>query len=93
MSNTSGLPWWIFPLQGSDWIALSKFILENNLVLFCLFMILLNGILSPGQLIIPALTLAIDLGFLLGLLKLQLEWQAKSQSKIVTSCLLKGKLT
>ena len=56
-------------------------------------MILLNGILSPSQLIIPALTLAIDLRFLLGLLKLQLEWQAKSQSKIVTSCLLKGKLT
>ena len=55
-------------------------------------MILLYGILSPGQLIIPALTLAIDLSFLLGSLKLQLEWQAKSQSKIVTSCLLKGKL-
>ena len=91
MSNTSGLPWWIFPLQGFDWIPPSKFILENNSVLFYLFMILLYGILSPGQLIIPALTLAIDLSFLLGSLKLQLEWQAKSQSKIVTSCLLKGK--
>ena len=91
MSNTSGLPWWIFPLQGFDWIPPSKFILENNLVLFYLFMILLYGILSPGQLIIPALTLAIDLSFLLGSLKLQLEWQAKSQSKIATSCLLKGK--
>ena len=55
-------------------------------------MILLDGILSPGQLIIPTLTLAIDLSFLLGSLKLQLEWQAKSQLKIVTSCLLKGKL-
>ena len=33
-------------------------------------MILLGGILSPGQLVIPALMLAIDLSFLLGSLKL-----------------------
>ena len=35
-----------------------------------LFKILLEGILSPVQLIIPVLTLAIDLSFLLGTLKL-----------------------
>ena len=36
-----------------------------------IFMILLDGILSPGQLIIPALgILAIDLSFLLGSFKL-----------------------
>ena len=58
-----------FSLQGSDWIAPSKFILENNLVPFYLFRILLYGILSPGQLIL-ALTLATDLNFLLGTLKL-----------------------
>ena len=34
-------------------------------------MILLDGILSPGQLIIPAVILAIDLRFLLGWFKLK----------------------
>lgn len=33
MSNTSGLPWWIIPLQCSDWLALQDFILEETLVL------------------------------------------------------------
>ena len=69
MSSTSGLPWWISPLQSSDWIAPRKFILEDSSVLFCLLMILLDSILSPGQLIISALTLAIDLSFLLGSVK------------------------
>ena len=36
-------------------------------------MILLEGILSPDQLIIPALMLAIDLSFLLGSFKLNLS--------------------
>ena len=69
MSSTSRLPWWISPLQSSDWTAPRKFILEDSSVLFCLLMILLEGILSPGQLIISALTLAIDLSFPLGSLK------------------------
>ena len=30
MSNTSSLPWWVSPLQRSDWMALSKFILEER---------------------------------------------------------------
>ena len=29
-SNASGLPWWVSPLQGSDWIALRKFILQGR---------------------------------------------------------------
>ena len=69
MSSTSGLPWWISPLQSPDWIAPRKFISEDSSVLFCLLMILLDSILSPGQLIISALTLAIDLSFLLGSVK------------------------
>ena len=80
-----------FSLQGSDWIAPSKFILENNLVPFYLFRILLYGILSPGQLIIPALTLAIDLSFLLGSFKLN-QSDELSHNKKLTSHLLKGKL-
>ena len=58
-SSAFGLPWWISPLQGSDCVALKKFIL------------LLGGIFSPGQLIIPALTLTINKNFLLGSLKLR----------------------
>ena len=66
MSCTPGLPWWgkIPPLQGSDWMAPSKSILEESSVLVCLLVVLLDDILSPGQLI-PALTLTIDLSFLL----------------------------
>ena len=41
-----------------------KFILEESSVLFCL-LILLDGIFSPVQLLIPALNLPIDLSFLL----------------------------
>ena len=41
-------------------------------VQYCsIFMILLDGILSPGQLTIPALMLAIELSFLLGSFKLK----------------------
>ena len=29
-SSTSGLPWWVSPLLGSDWMALRKFILEER---------------------------------------------------------------
>ena len=61
VSSTSGFPWWSSVLQGSDWIPPRKCILDESSVLFCLFMILLDRILSPGQLIISALMLAIDL--------------------------------
>ena len=66
MSSTPGLPWWgkIPPLQGFDWMPPRKFILEESSVLVCLLMVLLDGILSPGQLI-PALTLTIDSSCLL----------------------------
>lgn len=70
MSSNSGLPWWISLFQNSDWIPPRKFILDESSVLFCLFMILLDEILSSGQLMIPALILAIDLSFLLGSFKL-----------------------
>ena len=60
MSSTFVLPSWISVLQCSDWISPRKFILDESSVLFCLFMTLLDGILSPGQLITPALMLAID---------------------------------
>ena len=91
MPSTSGLPWWISVLQGSDWIPPRKFILDECSVLFYLFIILLDGILSPGQLIIPALMLAIDLSFLLESFKL--NWSDElSLNKKLTSHLLKGKL-
>ena len=70
MSSNSGLPWWISLFQDSDWIRPRKFISDESSVLFCLFMILLDEILSSGQLIIPALILTIDLSFLLGSFKL-----------------------
>ena len=54
-------------------------------------MILLDGILSPGQLTIPALMLAIELSFLLGSFKLN-QSEALSLNKKLTSHLLKGKL-
>ena len=68
MSSTSWLLWWISHFQGTDWPALRKLILEESKLR--LLLILLDGILSPGQLIIPALTLAIYMNFLLGSLKL-----------------------
>ena len=54
-------------------------------------MILLDGILSPGQLIIPALILVIDLSFLFGSLKLSQSDELRLNKKL-TSYLLKGKL-
>ena len=54
-------------------------------------MILLGGILSPGQLIIPALMLAIDISFLLGSFKLT-RTDELSLNKKLPSHLLKGKL-
>ena len=54
-------------------------------------MILLDGVLSPGQLIIPALMLAIDLSILLGSFKLNRNDEL-SLNKKLTSHLLKGKL-
>ena len=81
--STSGSPWWISVLQGSDWITHRKFILDESTVLFCLFLISLDGILSPGQLIIPALMLATDLSFLLGSFKLnQSDEPSPSKKKI-----------
>ena len=68
-----------------------KFILDEYSVLFYLFMILLDGILSPGQLIRPALMLAIDLSFLLGSFKLN-QSDKLSINKKLTSYLLNGKL-
>ena len=61
-----------------------------NVQSYSIFMILLDGIFSPGKLIIPALMLAIDLSFLLGSFKL--SWSDKlSLNKKLTSHLLKGK--
>ena len=68
-----------------------KFVLDECSVLFYLFIIILDGILSPGQLKIPALRLAIDLSFLLGSFKL--NWSDElSFNKKLTSQLLKGNL-
>ena len=53
--------------------------------------IILDGILSPGQLKIPAQKLAIDLSFLLGSFKLNWSYEL-SLNKKLTSHLLKGKL-
>ena len=92
MSSTSVLPWWIFVLQGSDWISHRKFILDESSVMFCLFMTLLDGILSSGQLKIPALRLTIDLSFLLGSFKLNLNDEL-SLNKKLTSHLVKGEKT
>ena len=30
VSSTSSLTWWVSPLQGSDWLALTEFILEER---------------------------------------------------------------
>ena len=60
-------------------------------MLFYLFMILLDGILSPGQLTIAALMLAIDLSFLIGSFKLIWNDELSLNEKL-TSQLLKGKL-
>ena len=54
-------------------------------------MILLDGILSPGQLTIPALMLAIDLSFLIGSFKLNWNDELNLNEKL-TSQLLKGKV-
>ena len=59
--------------------------------MFYLFIIILDGILSPGQLKIPALRLAIDLSFLLGSFKLN-QSDELSLNKKLSSHLLKGKL-
>ena len=59
--------------------------------LFYLFIIILDGILSPGQLKIPALRLAIDLSFLLGSFKLNRSDELSINKKL-TSHLFKGKL-
>ena len=91
MPITSGLAWWISVLLGSYWIPPRKFILDECSVLFYLFMILLDEILSHGQLIIPALILAIDLSFLLVSFKLNRSDEL-SLNKKLTFHLLKGKL-
>ena len=59
--------------------------------MFYLFIRLLNGILSPGQLTIPALMLAIDLSFLIGSFKLNWNDELNLNEKL-TSQLLKGKV-
>lgn len=55
--GTSGFPWWISPLRGSDWITLR--------------ILLLGEIFSPDQLVVPARTLTINTNFPLGSLKLR----------------------
>ena len=55
-------------------------------------MILLDGILSPGQLIIPALMLAIDLSFLLGSFKLNQNDELSLNKKLTSYLLIVGKL-
>ena len=59
-----------------------KFVLDECSVLFYLFIIILDGILSPGQLKIPALRLAIDLSFLLGSFKLNQSDELSLNKKI-----------
>ena len=85
MSSTFVLPSWISVLQYSDWISPRKFILDESLVVFCLVMILLNGILSPRQLIICSLMLVIDLSFLLGSFKLKFLFSSAQFSHSVVS--------
>ena len=68
-----------------------KFVSDECSVLFYLFIIILDGILLPGQLKIPALRLAIDLSFLLGSFKLN-QSDELSLNKKLTSHLLKGKI-
>ena len=81
----------IILMNHSDWIPPRKFVLDECSVLFYLFIIILGGILSPGQLKIPALRLAIDLSFLVGSFKL--NWSDElSLNKKLTSHLLKGKI-
>ena len=67
-----------------------KNILDECSVLFYLHDIP-RGILSPGQLIIPALMLAIDLSFLLGLLKFNQSDKLSLRQKTNLSS-IKGKL-
>ena len=55
-------------------------------------MILLDGILLPGQLIIPALMLAIVLSFLLGSFKLNWSDELSLNKKKLTSHLWKGRI-
>ena len=71
VSSISKLPWWISPLQDSNWMALTKFIQKKeSSLLFKLPLILLGGNGSPGQLIISVLILAINMKFPLKFLKL-----------------------
>ena len=78
--------------SGSDWIRTRKFISDECSVLLYVFMILLDGILSSGQLTIPALMLAVDLSFLIGSFKL--NWNDElSLNKKLTSQLIKEKLS
>ena len=60
--------------------------------MFYLFIRLLNGILSPGQLTIPALMLAIDLSFLLGSFKLNRNDELSLNKKLTSYLLIVGKL-
>ena len=83
MSSNSGLPCWISPLPGSDWMALRKFILEERK--FSLLLILLYGILSSGQFIIPTLTLVINMNFPLKLFKLNQSNKEINQPRNETS--------
>ena len=62
-----------------------------NVQSYSIFTILLDGILSPGKLIIPALMLAIDLSFLIGSFKLNWNDELNLTEKL-TSQLLKGKV-
>ena len=68
-----------------------KFILkEKNSVLVKLLLILAGRIITPGQLIMPDLTLAINMNFPLKLLKAKTEKHTKTQPRNKTSQLWDG---
>ena len=71
MSSTFGLPWWISPLQGNDWIVLRKFIIEESSYSSVWATIDITRLDPLSWPIILALTLDINMNFLLKLLKLR----------------------
>ena len=59
----SGLPWWVSPLQSSDWMALRKFILEERNYSFLFGLLSLDGTHLLAQSNTLILTLAINMNF------------------------------
>lgn len=78
MFSISGLPWWISPLQALSGCPLENLFQKKEvIVLFRPLLILLDGTLSPGQSVILALTLAINMNSLLMVPKLSLNNELK----------------